>query len=282
MNLKTAVKRAAVTADRMRPPPAGVVILCYHRVGAGTDLDIDLPVADFDAQLAVLAASGRVVTLDDAARALEQGAGDGAVVLTFDDGTADFADHVVPALVRHGLAATLYLATAFVAGAARLPARRGDRCRGPGSARRSATGLVTVGSHTHDARPARPRRPRAGSRRSSTDLWPSSASTSASTPRHFAYPKALRARAAVEAEVRQRFRSAALAGTRPNRYGAHRPAPPRPLAHPAQRRPCAGSTRKLAGGMGVEDALRRVVNRRRYPDVSTVSQQRSSTSARST
>ena len=75
MNLKTAVKRAAVTADRMRPPPAGVVILCYHRVGAGTDLEVDLPVADFDAQLAVLAASGRVVTLDDAARALEQGAG---------------------------------------------------------------------------------------------------------------------------------------------------------------------------------------------------------------
>ena len=37
-----------------------------------------------------------------------------AVVLTFDDGTADFCDLVVPALVDAGVPATLYAATHFI------------------------------------------------------------------------------------------------------------------------------------------------------------------------
>ncbi len=42
------------------------------------------------------------------------GSAEPGVVLTFDDGTHDFCDIVVPELVEVGLPATLYLATGFV------------------------------------------------------------------------------------------------------------------------------------------------------------------------
>jgi hypothetical protein len=80
---------------------------------------------------------------------------------------------------------------------------------------------------------------------------------------HFAYPKALAGSAAADRAVRRRFRSAALAGTRPNRYGASDPY--RLSRSPIQR---ADGMRyfdqKLAGGMGFEDTLRRGLNRIRY------------------
>jgi peptidoglycan/xylan/chitin deacetylase (PgdA/CDA1 family) len=38
------------------------------------------------------------------------------VVITFDDGFADFAEHAAPALAEHAMAATLYISTAYVGG----------------------------------------------------------------------------------------------------------------------------------------------------------------------
>ena len=40
--LKSIVKRTAAAADRVIAPPAGVTILIYHRVGGGSDSDVDL------------------------------------------------------------------------------------------------------------------------------------------------------------------------------------------------------------------------------------------------
>ena len=84
----------------------------------------------------------------------------------------------------------------------------------------------------------------------------------------FAYPKALPPSAAAALAVRERFRSAALAGTRPNRPGHTDPY--RLARSPVQR---SDGTRyferKLAGGMAFEDSLRRAANRWRYRDVST-------------
>jgi hypothetical protein len=63
--------------------------------------------------------------------------------------------------------------------------------------------------------------------------------------------------------VRARFRSAALAGTRPNRYGATDP-------YRLSRSPIQLSDgmrwfeAKLDGGMALEDRLRQVINRGRY------------------
>jgi hypothetical protein len=63
--------------------------------------------------------------------------------------------------------------------------------------------------------------------------------------------------------VRARFASAALAGTRPNPYGSTDP-------YLLARSPIQVSdgmrwfTRKVAGGMALEDTVRRVANRARY------------------
>ena len=85
---------------------------------------------------------------------------------------------------------------------------------------------------------------------------------------HFAYPKALLGSPAAEAAVKARFRSAAVAGTRPNPPGATDPY--RLARSPVQvsdRR--AWFHRKVRGGMAVEDGLRRTINRRRYAGATT-------------
>jgi len=100
-----ALKSSAAAVDRVRAPQPGVVVLIYHRVGAGSGLELDLPTAVFDAQMRELAASGRVATLDDALDRLADSAatGDDPVVVTFDDGPADFVDTALPILTAHGV-----------------------------------------------------------------------------------------------------------------------------------------------------------------------------------
>ncbi len=262
------LKVAAATADLVRPPGRGVVILAYHCVGAGTGLEIDLSPAAFDEQMAALAERGGVVTLDDALVALEQPAPDGRdpVVVTFDDGTADFAEHAAPILSRHGIPSTLYLATDFVERQAPyayggLPVSWNalrDAC---------ADGLVTVGSHTHthavmdaiDARTAERELDR------SIGLIEDHLGRPAS---HFAYPKGVAGTDEVAAVVRTRFRSAALAVVAVNRYEA---TDPQRLA----RSPIQVSDgqrwfeHKVAGGMAFEGTLRHLLNRRRYAGLTT-------------
>jgi hypothetical protein len=63
--------------------------------------------------------------------------------------------------------------------------------------------------------------------------------------------------------VRARFASAAIAGTRPNRYG--RTDPYRLHRSPVQVADgMRWFRRKVAGGMALEDDVRRLVNRLRY------------------
>jgi peptidoglycan/xylan/chitin deacetylase (PgdA/CDA1 family) len=123
-----------------RRRPGDVVVLLYHRVGAG-DREIDLPIEAFVDQLDFLAERERVVTLDEALR----GGGLGGIVLTVDDGYRDFHDNVLPAVVRTSVPVLLYLATHLVD-------ERSAGTDGPLSwtmlEEAVGTGLVTVGSHT--------------------------------------------------------------------------------------------------------------------------------------
>lgn len=248
----------------------GIVFLAYHRVGGGSDLEIDLPAARFDAQMAVLAAEGRTITIDAALEALAAPAprpdGPDPVVVTFDDGTADFADVALPILQRHGIPATLYLATAFAEENRPFP-HDGPPLSWAALRDAIGTGLVTVGSHTHTHRLLD---------RASPDEVDEELDRSIGlihdrlgvAAAHFAYPKAVRPEAHADAAVRRRFRSAALAGTRPNVYG-------KTDCHALARSPIQVADgmrwfrRKLAGGMALEDDLRVVLNRRRYADLST-------------
>jgi peptidoglycan/xylan/chitin deacetylase (PgdA/CDA1 family)/O-antigen ligase len=138
--VRKAAKVAVLPLGLVSPRrPDDLVVLLYHRVGRG-GREIDLSRAAFEHQVAALAETGRVVTLDDA---LSDG---GGVVLTFDDGYRDFTEHVVPVLARHRVPAHLYLATGLVV------EEGGDREDGMTWAQlREAVGdaLVTVGSHTH-------------------------------------------------------------------------------------------------------------------------------------
>ena len=236
--LQHAVKASAAALDALRRPPAGVVILIYHRVGAGSGLEIDLPVEVFDAQMAWLAATGRVVTLDAALDLLAgpppptDGPTDGnetRIVITFDDGTADFCDHAVPVLARHGIPATLYAATAFIDDGVAFP---DDGVPVSWAALRDAqsTGLVDIGSHTHSHRllDRLPPHEVDDELARSVDLI---AEHIGRAPRDFAYPKALLGSPAAERAVRVRFRSAAIAGRA-------RTLTPRPIRIGCAGRPC--------------------------------------------
>lgn len=276
MDLGHLVKRIGVATDRIVKPPAGITVLIYHRVGGGSDSAVDLPVDDFDAQMAHLAEHHRVITLDQAVRELTgpaTGWGSGAapaaddvagtpgVVITFDDGTTDFADHVVPTLERHGVPATLYVATEFVDTGTEFP---WDAPPATWSALRDTltTGLVTIGSHTHSHWLLDRLAPEhiAADLDTSIDLIGSNLGV---TAEHFAYPKALPGSPAAEIEIRKRFRSAALAASRVNRPG-------RTDLHRLWRTPIQTGdgfeffTAKAAGGLRLEGELRSLAARARY------------------
>lgn len=259
---RRALKRFACAADAVLPT-TGLVVLAYHRVGGDGTTQMDLPLDRFRAQMAQLADTTRVLSLDEALDefTVADAHPKPGVVLTFDDGTADFADYVVDVLDEFDLPATVYVATEPVLTGENWP-------DGAAPLRRAALTevanhrLVTVGCHTHshlllDREPAAV--VAADLDRSIEVL----AELTGSRPEHFAYPKALAPSAENDVLIRDRFASAALAGTRPNRAGRtdtyrlarspiQRSDTPREVAH------------KFAGGMRLEDDVRRLVQRVTY------------------
>jgi len=264
--LQHAVKAAAAATDALRRPAPGVVVLIYHRVGGGSGLEVDLSVERFDEQMAWLSFTGRVISLQDALAALAgEACGDPhtppKVVVTFDDGTADFLDHAVPVLDRYRVPATLYAATAYIDEGLEFPSG-GTPLSWSALLDACASGFVDVGSHTHRHRLL----DRLAPAEIDDELDRSIELIGEHVgrpPADFAYPKAVPGSDAATRAVRARFRSAALAGTRANLYGATDPF--RLARSPVQ--VSDGDrwfARKAAGGMRLEDELRRLLNRRRY------------------
>jgi peptidoglycan/xylan/chitin deacetylase (PgdA/CDA1 family) len=255
-------KVVGAAADLVRKPATGLVVLIYHRVGRRSDIEVDLALATFSEQMAFLADHAEVVTLTEGlARVADPHAPrDPIVAVTFDDGTADFADLAVPVLVAHRVPATVYLATDFL--------ERGEPFPGGGTplswsalADTLTTGLVEVGSHTHhhallDRLPDDQIAPELDR---SIELIGERTGMQAA---HFAYPKAILGSRAAEDAVRARFHSAALAGTRANRYCGTD-------AFRVARSPIQVSDgmrwfrHKVAGGLAFEDTVRRATHRAR-------------------
>lgn len=259
------VKVLARGYDRLRPAPCGVTVLLYHRVGAGTGSRVDLSARVFAEQLSELAERFNVLTLDQALARLDVPSGDhsapsAGVVLTFDDGTADFAEVALPLLVERHIPVTLYVATGFVEESKRWP----DGCLplSWGALRDILdTSLVTLGSHTHEhllLDRCQPGTVAADLDRSVAILQ----DRLGVSAQHFAYPKAVPPTPANEALVRQRFVSAALAGNRVNVPGGD----PHRLHRTPIQTADAGSffTAKAKGGMRLEASLRELANRVRY------------------
>lgn len=262
---KTAIRRVAVLQDRVRPAPAGITILIYHRVGGRTSVSVDLPTSLFDEQMAFLAERCRPVSLTDAAELLEAGEAPADdrphVVVTFDDGTADFVDEALPVLERHGVPATYYLATDFIDRQVPFP-DEGVALTWGAAKEMVASGVVDIGSHTHthallDRIPAA---------EAAHELDRSIAMVETHlgvTPIHLAYPKALLGSPQNEHEVRKRFRTATIGRTRPNPWAGSD-------LHRLTRSPIQAPDgmeffeRKVRGGMRLENDARDVVNRWRY------------------
>lgn len=94
-------------------------ILIYHRVLAEPDPfnTWDVTAAQFDAQMAAVAATFTVLPLSEAIERLQHGAlPPRALCITFDDGYRDNVEVALPILQRHGLAATFFVATGYLDG----------------------------------------------------------------------------------------------------------------------------------------------------------------------
>lgn len=252
---RRALKTIAAGADAVRPPGAGLVILLYHRVGGGSGGEVDLVPEDFAHQLDFLAERRSVVSLDEGLALLDGGSTTPRppVVLTFDDGTADFVEHALPALRARSLPVTLYLATAAVDEARPF---WGDGPPLTWAALRDACEFdgITIGSHGHAHRAfalLSPGEARADLDRA-TDLLGEHLGV---TPRHFAYPHAVAPTPAVEVVVRTTFVSAALEGCGVNEVGRYDPYRLRRSAIQVS----DGDRffrRKVAGGLRLEAAVR--------------------------
>jgi len=92
-------------------------LLMYHRFGDGTN-PRRLSLGVFEEHLSYLTRHFRVRRMSDVARTLQEGRKleDRTVVLTVDDGYADFAAYAYPALQRYRVPATVFLVTDFIDG----------------------------------------------------------------------------------------------------------------------------------------------------------------------
>jgi peptidoglycan/xylan/chitin deacetylase (PgdA/CDA1 family) len=206
--VKAAVLPGGIVSRRRR---GDVVILLYHRVGGGGG-EIDLAAALFERQLAMLAEHERVLSLDQ----VVSGDAGGGVVVTVDDGYRDFYDTVLPLLLRYRIPVVLYLATGLVAG--RGIVEDADALTWSQLAEAVATGLVTVGAHTHGHTDLSRARERVCHDEMSRSKGLVEERLGVAC-RHFAYPWAVGSPTA-DRIARRLFDSAALHAWRTNRAGA--------------------------------------------------------------
>jgi peptidoglycan/xylan/chitin deacetylase (PgdA/CDA1 family) len=114
-------ERVVDLLERWDRPRHNLAVLTYHRVAApGEERDLDPGLVsaspwEFESQMRFLAGTGRVVSIDElvAARRGLARLPPGAIAVTVDDGYKDFAEHIWPAMRRHGVPVTLFVPTGY-------------------------------------------------------------------------------------------------------------------------------------------------------------------------
>ncbi|MFQ5517051.1 MAG: polysaccharide deacetylase family protein [Acidimicrobiia bacterium] len=132
----------------MTPPFPGPRLLIYHQVGTDLGREMEVATAVFSRQLDWLTARGTIVDLEDAVARRGSPESSSLFVLTFDDGYADMFSAAYPQLRQRGLPFTLYLTSGPIQEAS--PQAPGAEPLTWDQAREMyASGLMTVGAHTH-------------------------------------------------------------------------------------------------------------------------------------
>lgn len=159
------------TTARLRVPP----VLMYHSISPSRLPDphrVRVHPDGLHRHLGLLRRLGlRGVSLAELMAARDRGEARGLVGLTFDDGYADFLEHAVPVLSRHGMTATLYVVAGLLGGENEWDEGPRLRLLDADGVRAVAAAGHEVGSHTlthvrlAGADPASVAREVAGSRR---------------------------------------------------------------------------------------------------------------------
>jgi peptidoglycan/xylan/chitin deacetylase (PgdA/CDA1 family) len=149
------VDQAAGRARHQNSAPATrVPILMYHQLAAQPRADRRLAVdpKSFADQLGYLHRCGyKTVTTRELAQALRTGdrqLPDKPVVLTFDDGYADFHEVALPLLARYGFTGTVFVTTGWVAGDAGQRRRQQDDMLSWRQIEEVAAAGVEIGAHS--------------------------------------------------------------------------------------------------------------------------------------
>ena len=99
--------------------------LLYHRVTTESkfskshnpSMSITLPITEFEQQIEHISKNYNCVALPDAVERLAAGTlSNGTIIVTFDDGYRDNLLHALPVLERHGVPATIFVATGLIDG----------------------------------------------------------------------------------------------------------------------------------------------------------------------
>lgn len=133
-------------------------ILMYHSISPAAAPGFErfaMHPTDFASHMAFLAGAGyQTLTVTEAMTAQDrhQPLPERSVVLTFDDGFADFHTTALPILREHRLRATLYVITGYVGGTGRWLAdcdEQGRQMIGWSQLREAAAEGVEIGAHSH-------------------------------------------------------------------------------------------------------------------------------------
>lgn len=158
---KRLLKYALLPGVIFQPRRPGLIVLAYHRIGANVDMELDIPTSFFEQQLKYLVEYYDVVTLDKGLETLTK-LGEplekDMVALTFDDGYSDFYENAFPLLSHYKVPATIYLSTHYIETGENFPWDKSLDKEKQAQAKPiswkqleeiTASGLITLGSHTH-------------------------------------------------------------------------------------------------------------------------------------
>lgn len=146
---RTVAKAGFVASDLVFPNPRGPRILIYHQVGSDLGRQMEVTTPSFRKQMNWLASHATVVTLEQAIARWEEPGSDSLVVLTFDDGYRDTFTRAFPIMRSLKMPFTLYLTTGPMEEGMGSDQDPAAPLNWDDVEEMMASGLLTVGAHTH-------------------------------------------------------------------------------------------------------------------------------------